>query len=115
MGLRSANVLALLAGWFVSTCPRKAFHHAGSQWANINFDLSGRRKYPPATLGIPGSGLYQTSLRLNDRREGAQMYDGSQEEGAQREGRGEEMMWLVLRWVAFIIFVGLVIITFVYE
>jgi hypothetical protein len=43
------------------------------------------------------------------------MYDDSREEGAQREWRGEEMMWLVLRWVAFIIFVGLVIITFVYE
>jgi len=43
------------------------------------------------------------------------MYDDSREESAQREWRGEEMMWLVLRWVAFIIFVGLVIITFVYE
>jgi hypothetical protein len=49
------------------------------------------------------------------REEGAQMYDDSREESAQREWRGEEMMWLVLRWVAFIIFVGLVIITFVYE
>jgi hypothetical protein len=77
-----------------------------------------RRKHPRATVKMPGSGLsYQTSLRVSSdarREEGAQMYDGSREDGAQSGGR-EEMMWLVLRWVAFIIFVGLVIITFVYE
>ena len=37
---------------------------AGPNGANVNFDLSGRRKHPRATLGLPGTGLfYQADLK----------------------------------------------------
>ena len=71
MGFRFRKRIGLLGGLFHLNLSRGGVSvSAGPKGANVNFDLSGRRKHPRATVGIPGTGLfYQTALKgTNDNR-----------------------------------------------